>query len=257
MRLTGGGSQLTRRVLASEPGTRPDHDGMDEGHDRTFLPPTSGPTVGQGGPRRARRPGGGMGHLGQARAQSARPRRVVPDRCVPARASWPGATPGQTDRRLVVPTRRLSVPHAATHRAAPRWSTPALVSRTAIACTTGLGGPGASRSPARAPSPGAPARSRGGGAALATAPRPRVRSPLRVPIGSSRTWRWATGRGNSRRGWSRISPVGAGARRGRGVRLRPWASSAIVAGSARPCSQAAKRARVPRRPGCPSPPRPV
>jgi hypothetical protein len=149
----------------------------------------------------------------------------------------------QADGRLAVPKRRLSGPHSATNRAAPRWSTPGMVSSTARAWATGRGGPGASPPPALATSPVALAGSGGDGVSASNAPRPRGLSTLSTSIGSSRQSLWATCRGNSRRWWSRIRPVSACSRRGSFVRIRPGAHAALVAGSARPCIKAANIAR--------------
>jgi hypothetical protein len=126
--------QLTRRCMARPPMEGPDDDSMGDGHERPWLPPARGQTWGPGAQRRPLGSRGGMGDVGPARAQGAMapagfPRPRFPGPLVVAR----GHPRPQADGRLAVPKRRLSGPHSATNRAAPRWSTPGMVSSTARA----------------------------------------------------------------------------------------------------------------------------
>lgn len=50
--------------------------------------------------------------------------RVLPERCVPALSSLPGATPLQGNSRSAMPKRAMSVPHFAIHSSAPAGRPP-------------------------------------------------------------------------------------------------------------------------------------
>ncbi len=84
--------------------------------------------------------GGALWANGTSPVRSARfPWRVFPERRFPALASVPGATPAHAASRAAVPKRLIAVPISATSIAAPRRSTPGMVSHRVIAWSKGKG----------------------------------------------------------------------------------------------------------------------
>jgi hypothetical protein len=65
------GPQLARRFMTGARVKRTDDNRMGHGHDGPFLPPAGSQALVRGGQIRSLGPGGGMGDLGQARAQGA------------------------------------------------------------------------------------------------------------------------------------------------------------------------------------------
>jgi hypothetical protein len=237
--------------MAGEPRGGTADDGMGDGHDRPLLAPTSRQALVPSGPRRPLGAGGGMSPLGQARAQdtiapAGFPRPPFPGALVAARGC---PRPGrQAAGRATAPPIGAPLGH-------PQLGAALVHPRPGSQRGDGLrkahGGSGSSPPSVLTASPRLSAGSGAAGGAASSPPRPRLTSTLSPAIRASSKSIGANGHASSRRGWSRLSPVSACSSRGRSVRLRPGASSAIVAGSARPCRKAAQRARPepPRRSG--------
>ncbi len=114
------GPQFTVPFMAGEHGKDTPHDGVRHSKDGPLLPTADGEALREGRERRVLGPHGSMGELGQDRPEGRLPLRVLPERCVPALASVPGATPAQAARRGAVSKRDISIPISATITSAPR-----------------------------------------------------------------------------------------------------------------------------------------
>src|SRR5262249_23783597 len=114
------GPEFTISCMAGEPVKDTPQNGVRHGHGGSLLPTADGEALREGRERRVLGPHSSMGELGQDRPEGRCPLRIVPECCLPALASFPGAPPAQAARRGAVSRRDISIPISATITSAPR-----------------------------------------------------------------------------------------------------------------------------------------